>query len=60
MPRYIAKEHLYELDESGEPYRLLVPAGDPVSDEQFELLGLKKSDSKVERVSEAEQADDEG
>jgi hypothetical protein len=60
MPRYVAKEHLYEQDENGEDYRLLVPAGDPVSDEQFALLGLKKSDRRVERAEDVEPADGEG
>ena len=60
MPRYLAKEHLYELDAHGEPYRLLVPAGEQVTDEQFALLGLKKSDSRVEKAEDAEPADEEG
>jgi hypothetical protein len=58
MAHYRAKEHLYELDESGEPYRLLVPAGDPVTEEQFKLLGLKKSDERVERAEDVEPAEE--
>jgi hypothetical protein len=51
-PLYVAKEHLYEKDANGEDYRLAVPAGDLVTDEQFKLLGLKKSDERVEKVEQ--------
>jgi hypothetical protein len=39
----VAREHIYETDEHGEPYMLAIPAGDPVSDEDMKRLGLKKA-----------------
>jgi hypothetical protein len=46
----VAKEHIYELDANGEPYRLLIPTGSEVSDEEMKRLGVKKA--QVEEASD--------
>jgi hypothetical protein len=49
----VAREHIYELDEEGQPYRLLIPAGGEVSDDTMKRLGIKKS-----QVEEAKDSSD--
>jgi hypothetical protein len=53
MP-YLAKEPIYESVEGADEgvQRLAVAAGAEVRDEDFERLGLKKSDSRVEKVED--------
>jgi hypothetical protein len=44
----VAKEHIYEVDEQGQPYRLAIPSGSEVSDDDMKRLGLKRG--QVEEV----------
>ena len=46
----VAKEHIYELDANGEPYRLAIPAGAEVSEDDMKRLAVKKS--QVEEASD--------
>lgn len=46
----IAVEPIYEPDENGEDYRLAIPAGVEVTDEDMTRLGLKDSDKRLEKV----------
>jgi hypothetical protein len=40
--QYVAAEHIYEHDANGEPYRLAIPKGDPVSAADMKRLGVSK------------------
>ena len=48
---YVAVEPIYE-EQDGEPYRLAVPAGSEVSEEQMKALGLKATDERLEKVAD--------